>query len=124
MDLQLARKSALITGASKGIGRAKANQLAREGCNLILVSRTAADLAATKNAIAEKSEVQIDTVAADLSQNSSVDRLARDFPKVDILVNNAGAIPGGQLLDIDERTWRAAWDLKVVTSICAAPITR
>jgi 3-oxoacyl-[acyl-carrier protein] reductase len=113
MDLQLAGKSALITGASKGIGRAAAEQLAREGCNVILVSRNAADLAAAKQAIAQKFKVQIDTVAADLSQSSSIDRLAQDFPEIDILVNNAGAIPGGQLLDVDEQTWRKAWDLKV-----------
>src|SRR5690242_21419679 len=97
MDLQLAGRTALITGASKGIGRAAADQLAQEGCNLILVSRTAADLTAAKGAIAAKSKVQIETIAADLSQSSSVDRLVRDFPNVDILVNNAGAIPGGQL---------------------------
>jgi 3-oxoacyl-[acyl-carrier protein] reductase len=113
MDLQLAGRTALITGASKGIGRAAADALAQEGCNLILVSRTAADLTAAKGAIAAKSKVQIETIAADLSQSSSVDRLVRDFPNVDILVNNAGAIPGGQLLDIDEQTWRKAWDLKV-----------
>jgi 3-oxoacyl-[acyl-carrier protein] reductase len=113
MDLQLAKKNALITGASKGIGRAAANQLAQEGCNLILVSRTATDLAAAKQEIAGNSKVQIDIVATDLSQSSAVDRLAQDFPSVDILVNNAGAIPGGQLLDMDEQTWRKAWDLKV-----------
>lgn len=113
MDLQLAGRTALITGASKGIGRAAADQFAHEGCNLILVARTAADLAAVKKAIAGKSKVQIETVAADLSQSNSVGRLAQDFPDVDILVNNAGAIPGGQLLDMDEQTWRKAWDLKV-----------
>jgi NAD(P)-dependent dehydrogenase (short-subunit alcohol dehydrogenase family) len=113
MDLQLAGKNALITGASKGIGRAAAERLAAEGCNLILVSRTATDLAVAKTAIAQQSKVQIDTVAADLSHSSAVERLARDFSLIDILVNNAGAIPGGQLLDIDEQTWRKAWDLKV-----------
>lgn len=113
MDLHLAGRTALITGASKGIGRAAADQLAHEGCNLILVSRTAADLAAVKEAIAGKAKVQIETVAADLSQSSSVNSVARDFPEIDILVNNAGAIPGGQLLDMDEQTWRKAWDLKV-----------
>ena len=101
MDLELAGKAALITGASKGIGRAAAEGLAAEGCNLILVLRTAADLAAAKVAITEHSTVQIDTVAADLSQSSTVERLAKDFPAIDILVNNAGAIPGGSLLDVD-----------------------
>src|SRR5262249_42997695 len=113
MDLQLAGKTALITGASKGIGRAAAERLAAEGCNLILVSRTAADLAAGKTAIAQQSKMQIDTVAADLSRSSAVEHLARHFSMIDILVNNAGAIPSGQLLDVDEQTWRKAWDLKV-----------
>jgi hypothetical protein len=113
MDLQLAGKTALITGASKGIGRAAAERLAAEGAHVVLVSRTAADLAATKAAIARQSKVQIDTVAADLSHSSAIDQLARDFPMIDILVNNAGAIPDGSLLDVDEQTWRKAWDLKV-----------
>ena len=113
MDLQLSGKTALITGASKGIGRAAAERLAAEGCNVVLVSRTATDLAAAKAAIARQSKVQIDAVAADLSHSSAVERLARDFPRIDILVNNAGAIPGGSLLDVDEQTWRKAWDLKV-----------
>jgi len=108
MDLHLAGKSALITGASKGIGRAAAERLAIEGCDVVLVSRTAADLAAAKAAIALKSKVQIETAAADLSHSSAVDQLARDFPLIDILVNNAGAIPGGSLLDVDEQTWRKA----------------
>ncbi len=113
MDLQLAGKRALITGGSKGIGRAAAERLALEGCNVVLVSRSAADLAAAKDSIAQKSNVQIETLAADLSQSSAIDRVARDFADIDILVNNAGAIPGGRLIDIDEQTWRKAWDLKV-----------
>jgi NAD(P)-dependent dehydrogenase (short-subunit alcohol dehydrogenase family) len=113
MDLRLAGKSALITGASKGIGRAAAESLAGEGCNVILVARTEADLAAAKDKIARASNVRVDTVAADLSDSRYVDKLAKDFSAIDILVNNAGAIPGGKLLDLDEATWRKAWDLKV-----------
>jgi NAD(P)-dependent dehydrogenase (short-subunit alcohol dehydrogenase family) len=113
MDLKLAGKTALITGASKGIGRATAEIMAAEGCNVILVARTAADLDAAKSAIVRKANVRVDTVAADLSDSANVDRLAKDFPEIDILVNNAGAIPGGTLLDVDEARWRSAWDLKV-----------
>ena len=113
MDLKLAGKKALITGASKGIGRAAAESLVAEGCNVVLVARSTADLAAAKEAIGRKTNVQVDTVTADLSDSSKVDQLAKDFPDIDILVNNAGAIPGGKLLDVDEATWRKAWDLKV-----------
>jgi 3-oxoacyl-[acyl-carrier protein] reductase len=113
MDLKLGKKTALITGASKGIGRATADSLAAEGCDVILVSRSAGDLDAAKQQIAQMSSVRVDTVVAELSESRNVDRLAKDFPYIDILVNNAGAIPGGRLLDVDEETWRRAWDLKV-----------
>jgi 3-oxoacyl-[acyl-carrier protein] reductase len=113
MDLKLAGKTALITGGSKGIGRATAEIFAAEGCNVIIVSRSADALANAKSAIVQKANVRVDTVAADLSDSANVDRLARDYPDIDILVNNAGAIPGGSLLDVSEATWRKAWDLKV-----------
>jgi 3-oxoacyl-[acyl-carrier protein] reductase len=113
MDLKLAGKTALITGASKGIGRATANAMAEEGCNVVLVARTAADLKAAQAEIARKSNVRVDVFAADLSDSANVDKIAAAFPCVDILVNNAGAIPGGNLIEIDEKRWRAAWDLKV-----------
>ena len=113
MDLNLAGKTALITGASKGIGRAIAEILAGEGCDLVLVSRSAADLGSVRTAILAKSRVRVEAVAMDLADGANVDRLAHDVPTIDILVNNAGAIPGGTLMDIDEGRWRAAWDLKV-----------
>jgi NAD(P)-dependent dehydrogenase (short-subunit alcohol dehydrogenase family) len=107
------RQTALVTGGSKGIGRAAAEILAGEGCNVIIVSRSSDTLAAAKSAIVQKSNVRVDTVAADLSDSTKVNELARDYPDIDILVNNAGAIPGGSLLNVDEATWRKAWDLKV-----------
>ena len=113
MDLKIAGKTALITGGSKGIGRATAEIFATEGCNVILVSRSAESLAAAKTAIAQKANVRVDTVAADLSDSRNVLALARDYPDIDILVNNAGAIPGGSLIEVSEETWRKAWDLKV-----------
>jgi NAD(P)-dependent dehydrogenase (short-subunit alcohol dehydrogenase family) len=113
MDLKIAGKTALITGGSKGIGRATAEVFAAEGCNVILVARSAESLAAAKRAIAQTSNVRVDTIAADLSDSRNVDQLARDYPDIDILVNNAGAIPGGALLEVSEETWRKAWDLKV-----------
>lgn len=111
MDLGLKGKTALVTGASKGIGLAVAQQLAAEGCNLILVARTASDLEKAKAQITQQHKVQIRTEPKDLS--SGTDALAAEFPDIDILVNNAGAIPAGRIEEIDEPTWRKAWDLKV-----------
>src|SRR5262249_56025430 len=113
MALKLAGKTGLITVGSKGVGRAASEILAGEGCNVIIVSRGADALCAGKSAIVRTANVRVDTVAADLSDSANVDRLARDYPNIDILVNNAGAIPGGTLLNVDEATWRKAWDLKV-----------
>jgi len=113
MELDLAGRKALVTGASKGIGRAVARALAAEGCDLVLVARTAADLDEARNEIRAFRNVAVTTVPLDLSVGDAARGLARDFPDIDILVNNAGAIPGGNLEEIDEPRWRAAWDLKV-----------
>ncbi len=113
MDLNLRGRTALITGASKGIGIASAECLAAEGVNVILVSRTQADLDAARARIAGRHNVTVEVHAYDLSDSRNVDRLAETHPDIDILVNNAGAIPGGDLQAITEDRWRAAWDLKV-----------
>ena len=112
MDLGLRGKRALVTGASKGIGRACAEVLAEEGCDVVLVSRTAADLEAARAAIAAKHNVAVRFYPLDLS-DSDVDKLVVECADTEILVNNAGAIPGGNLDAIDEARWREAWDLKV-----------
>ena len=113
MDLNLTGQTALITGGSKGIGRAVAERFAAEGCNLHLVARTAADLDLAKSVIEQAHDVAVTTHALDLATSRSVDHLAEVCSEVPILVNNAGAIPAGNLAAIDEARWRAAWDLKV-----------
>jgi NAD(P)-dependent dehydrogenase (short-subunit alcohol dehydrogenase family) len=122
MDLDLAGKTALVTGASKGIGRAVARMLAAEGCDVILVARTAADLERARDDIRAQHNVAVTAVPLDLSQGDAARALARDFPAIDILVNNAGAIPGGTLEEIDEPRWRQAWDLKIFgyVNLCRA----
>jgi NAD(P)-dependent dehydrogenase (short-subunit alcohol dehydrogenase family) len=113
MDLGLRGKKALVTGASKGIGRACAEVLAEEGCDVALVSRTAADLERARAEIAGKYNVGVRVFALDLSDSKNVDKVAAECSDIDILVNNAGAIPGGNIDAIDENRWREAWDLKV-----------
>jgi NAD(P)-dependent dehydrogenase (short-subunit alcohol dehydrogenase family) len=99
MELNLKGKRALVTGASKGIGRACMDMLAAEGCTVLGISRSIPLTPATK--------------AVDLSLRGAAEEVAAWAGDLDILVNNAGAIPGGDLLKVDEETWRKAWDLKV-----------
>ncbi len=113
MELNLQGKTAWITGASKGIGRACAERLAQEGCDLVLVSRTQADLERTADELARRHGVQARVFAGDLSKSAIVDRLWAGEATPDLLVNNAGAIPSGALADVDEAAWREAWELKV-----------
>ena len=113
MDLGLQGKTALITGGSKGIGRASAEVLADEGCNVILVAREQAALDAAAESIRARRQVNVRTISADLSNDAAVRRVAEQAGTLDILVNNAGAIPPGELLSVDDERWRRAWDLKV-----------
>jgi NAD(P)-dependent dehydrogenase (short-subunit alcohol dehydrogenase family) len=113
MDLHLQGKTALITGASQGIGRETALVLAQEGCNLVLVSRDAQRLNDLAETIRSQHGVSVSVVAADLSSTGEVERVAASVDGIDVLVNNAGAIPPGTLQEIDDRQWRDAWDLKV-----------
>ncbi|HJU20714.1 MAG TPA: SDR family oxidoreductase [Stellaceae bacterium] len=113
MDLGLRGRKALVTGASKGIGRACAEALAAEGCDVVLVARTAADLETVRAGITAAHNVAVRCCPFDLSDSRNVDALAAQCPDIEILINNAGAIPGGDLDAVDEARWRAAWDLKV-----------
>jgi NAD(P)-dependent dehydrogenase (short-subunit alcohol dehydrogenase family) len=113
MDLKLKDCTALITGASKGIGFAVAEALAAEGCHLHLVARTQADLQLARDRIAGRYGVKIEIHAMDLAERGQPKALAAKCPGIDILVNNAGSIPRGTVEEIDEERWRSAWDLKV-----------
>lgn len=113
MDLNLNNKTALITGASKGIGKAIAQSMAQEGCNLILTARSEDKLNELKSHLQKQHNISVEVIAIDLSLKNSVEKVSDFSGNIDILINNAGAIPPGNLSNINEDTWREAWNLKV-----------
>lgn len=113
MDLQLSGRRAVVTGASRGIGRAIAEVLAEEGCDLALAARSEAPLRELAEALTGRFGIAATVHAGDLARSEDQVRLARETGAVDFVVNNAGAIPQGELDELDEPSWREAWDLKV-----------
>jgi NAD(P)-dependent dehydrogenase (short-subunit alcohol dehydrogenase family) len=99
MDLQLSGKVAVVTGGSRGIGKAIARELAREGVDIALVARTPETLEATRKELADETGRRIIAVTVDTSNDDSVRAMSKQvldaFGRVDILVNSAAA-PGGQ----------------------------
>jgi hypothetical protein len=113
MQLGLKNRTAVVTGASKGIGLAVARSLAAEGCSVHLVARDQAALEKAAAGIRTDFQVSAKVSALDLARSENIATLMAASGTPDILINNAGAIPGGDLQTIDEARWRTAWDLKV-----------
>lgn len=109
-------RTAIVTGGSRGIGRAIARRLAAEGADLVLAARTAEDLDTTAQSISRDSGRRVETVAADLRSAEGVSTLhaaaTEAFDSVDILVNNAGATKAGPFLELDNDAWIDGFALK------------
>lgn len=116
MDLGLDGKVALVSGGSKGIGRACAERLAAEGCDVLIVARTAGDLEATAEAIRQASGRRVEVCATDLRSaqgcEAAVGALKHVYGRLDILVNNAGATQSGDFFKLDDAIWEDGFALK------------
>ena len=116
MDLGLAGKVALITGGSKGIGKAVSLALAREGCKVAICARGEALLRQASEEIRRTTGSEVAYFVADLTRMEDVTRMVeaviRQFGRIDILVNNAGSAPGGLLENLTEEDWARALQLK------------
>ncbi|HET9489764.1 MAG TPA: SDR family oxidoreductase [Methylomirabilota bacterium] len=116
MDLGLKDKVALVTGGSKGIGKAVARGLAQEGARVAICARTRTELDATAAELSRATGSEVFAVAGDLTREADVQKIVEGavgrFGRIDILVNNAGAAPGGLLLDLTEEDWQTALQLK------------
>ena len=113
MDLGLDGKTVLITGGSKGIGRAIAAALLAEGAHVTLAARDADQLAATQAELSHEAKGRVHVVQADLGTDAGRIALIETVGIPDILINNAGAIRAGRLGDLGIDDWRLDWELKV-----------
>ena len=100
MDLQLKGRSALITGASKGIGAGLAKVLATEGCNLHLAARDGKAMQDLSANLLSKFDINITVHEADLSSSKAMAELDAAAADYDILFNNAGDIPAGDIEEV------------------------
>lgn len=125
MDLGLRNHAALICASSKGLGRACAQALARDGVDLVLVARTAETLARTAAEIRDETGVKVVEIAADITTAQGREQaleaatlLRHGKPAAfDILVTNAGGPPPGNFRDFTHADWLAAIEANMLTPI-------
>lgn len=117
MDLGIQGRKALLTGASKGMGKACALALAREGVDVTIVARTESTLLAAAEEIQDLSGRRVQTVVADITDPAGRAAALAACPKPDILLNNAAGFPPGDFREWDRDTWIAALDLMMLAPI-------
>jgi NAD(P)-dependent dehydrogenase (short-subunit alcohol dehydrogenase family) len=116
MDLRMNGKTALVTGASEGIGKAIALALAREGVDVAICARRREPLEAAAAEIARATNRKIVAIPADLTKSEDAENFVKQghaaLGRVDILVNNAGSSPGGVIEFLTEEHWAQSLQLK------------
>lgn len=116
MDLGFNGKIALVTGGSRGIGRAIARGLAQEGCDVAICALNPDTLRQAASALAQETGRTVEAFPADLTQAAPTEKMVADviarFGRIDIVVNNAGAAPGGVIEHLSEDDWGLALQLK------------
>ncbi len=117
MDLGLAGKSAIVCAASKGLGRACALSLAREGVNVTINARTREALEAAAAEIRASAGAEVTTVAADITTSVGQAAVLAACPEPDILINNSGGPPPGDFRDWDRDVWIKALDANMLAAI-------
>ncbi len=121
MDLGLDRRTALVGGASKGIGKAIARELLREGARVMICSRSEENLAAAAEEIKSETGKEVEYAVCDMASHDDIKRTvaaaAEKLGRLDIVVNNAGGPPTGTFQDLDERYWQHAIDQNLLSAV-------
>ncbi|MBT5420657.1 MAG: SDR family oxidoreductase [Candidatus Cloacimonetes bacterium] len=121
MDLKIKNKIALVTAASKGLGKAVATQLASEGAIVIICSRDPESLEKAKLQIAKKTNNSVHTITCDVTDEVEVtkmiDSIQKNYGSLDILITNAGGPPAGSFGDFNIEDYRKAIELNLLSTI-------
>jgi 3-oxoacyl-[acyl-carrier protein] reductase len=121
MDFGLQGKVALVSAASKGLGKAAALALAREGARVSICARNEAALSAAAKEIRSATGVDVLTMPADVSKPEDVtrfvDNAAAHFGRIDILISNVGGPPSGTFETFSDADWQAAFNLTVMSPV-------
>ena len=121
MNLNLENKTALVTASTKGIGKAVAEKLASEGCNVAVCSRTKDDLETTAIDLKRKYSVEVSWSVCDLSKSGDIENtfnvVLKQFGRIDILVNNCGGPSYGFFMDLPEEEWTAAFEQVFLSTV-------
>ena len=112
MDLLLSNKTAIVTGASRGIGRAIAETLSAEGAQVALVARTREQLEDLAKSLPNESLVQVADLREPESAEGIISAAVERFGKLDVLVNSAGATKRGDFLALTDEEWQDGLALK------------
>jgi len=119
MDLGLTNKHALILAASKGLGKASALALAREGALVTIAARTQTDLEQTANEIRAETGATVIPIATDVTNLVQLEALFETAGSIDILVNNAGGPPFAPFESFSDAQWHNALELNFMSVIRA-----
>jgi len=117
MDIGIQGRRALVCAASKGLGRACAMALAREGASVTITARTEATLEQTAADIRAATGATVTIVAGDISTEAGRAAALAACPEPDILVNNAGGPPPGDFREWEREDWIKALDANMLTPI-------
>src|SRR5438046_1504275 len=117
MDMGIRGRRAIVCAASKGLGKACALSLAREGVDITMIARTKDVLEAAAKEIRDATGVRVTAVAGDVTTETGRAAVLAACPEPDILVNNAGGPPPGDFRDWDRDTWIRAIDANMLTPI-------
>ena len=121
MDLGLSNKVALVSAASKGLGKAIATELSQEGALVAICARGEERLMQTKEEIEKKTGNKVFAQVADITLyediKSFVKNVRKELGPIDILVTNAGGPPAGEFFDFDDKAWENAFNLNLMSVI-------